>query len=547
MAEIDSNWTQVEIKVIREQLNRILQSALFVQSDRQSRFLKYIVEATLAGDAERLKQFLIGLEVFDRDESFDPVVDSIVRVEAGRLRSKLREYYIEVGQNDRILIELPKGGYGVQIQEMTDEIEPANLTDDITNAGQSPDSVRTHKGTTLTNATVAKNPTIVVLPFDNLSTDPEQEYFSDGITEDITTDLSKLSGLFVISRHSAFTYKGKAVKVRDLSADLGVRYVLEGSVRKAGDRLRINAQLIDALTDNHIWSDRYDRDLNDIFTIQDEVSRMIVTALEVKLTIKEEDRLGHKGTNNVEAHDLFLRGQEQFYLFTPEGINNGIELFSKSIDLDPHYAEAYAWKSRATLFPYIAGINSSEEETVKPALTLAIKAVELDDLLPLAHANLAWALKWLQKTDEAIIEAKKAIELNPNYAEGYLWQSMILSSSGRGQEALAAIEKGIRINPHYTVTYILALGLANFTLGLYKKALTHFQRGIERNPNFIPNHIYKTCIYGLLEKKEDAEAAKVALIRVNPDYKNSAAYNFYTDKRLDKLLLDGSHKAGLNI
>jgi len=165
----------------------------------------------------------------------------------------------------------------------------------------------------------------------------------------------------------------------------------------------------------------------------------------------------------------------------------------------------------------------------------------------LAHANLAWALKWHQETDEAIIEVKKAIELEPNYAEGYLWQSMILSSLGRGEEALESIEKGIRINPHYHVVYILALGNAYFSLGQYGKALYHFNRGTIRSPNFIPNHIYKTSVLGILGKNEEAKAAKIELQQVNPDYRSSAAFLLYTDERLNKILLDGSRKAGLDI
>jgi len=523
----------VETRAIREQLNRILLSSLFTQADRQSRFLKYVVDATLVGHAKRLNQYLIGIEVFDRNESFDPAVDATVRVEAGRLRSKLREYYTEIGQDDPIIIELPKGGYAVQIQTNPSEGKLAETT--------LIDDAESH------TMTVEEKSAIAVLPFDNLSGDPEQEYFSDGITEDIITDLSKISGLFVISRHSTFVYKSKALNINAISNDLGVHYVLEGSVRRAGNRVRITAQLIDAVAEKHLWAERFDRDLEDIFEIQDEVSNKIVSALEVKLTHHEKRRLGHKGTEKVEAHDFLLRGQEQFNLFTPEGVNNAIELFSKAISCDPNYANAYACKSRAVLFPYIAGTNSSEKETVIPALELARKAIELDDLLPLAHANLGWVLKWHREIDEATAEAKVSVELDPNFADGYLWQSMILSSSGKGQEAIALIEKGIRINPYYNVVYILALGSAHFALGQYETALYHFNRGTERNPNFIPNHMYKTSVLGILGKNEEAKAAKIELQKVNPDYKKSAAYQFYTDDRLNKILLDGSRKAGLDI
>ena len=601
MVEIDISWTQVEVKAIREQLSRVLHSAMFAQSGRQCRFLKYVVEATLAGRADRLNQFLIGLEVFDRDESFDPATDSIVRVEAGRLRSKLHEYYSELGQKDPVLIELPKGGYAVRIQTKLDKDRSSDATGNIGSEEQSLQSIHNDEDSSQTlsdapasawvsvglkitpivllsglvvgaiylgfftsteiesmgdvSSTVktpsadypsegvtqsvergAEKPTIAILPFDNMSNDPEQEYFSDGITEDIITDLSKVSGLFVIARHSTFIYKEKPLNIKEISKELGVRYILEGSVRKAGDRLRITAQLIDARTENHLWAERYDRKLDDIFAIQDDVSRKIVNALEVKLTGMDEKRLGHKGTNNVEAHDFFLRGQEQFYLFTSEGINNSIELFSKAIELDPDYAEAYAWKSRVITYTFIAGLNNSIKETIDPALALARKAIELDELLPMAHANLGWALRWNQKFEEAIVEANKAVELDANFADGYLWQSMILSPAGRGQEALASIEKGIRINPYYSVTYIFALGYANLTLGQYEKALYYFERSINRNPNFIHSYIYKMFVLELLGKNEEAEAAKNELMQIYPDHRFSASYLFYMDERSNKSL-----------
>ncbi len=396
---------------------------------------------------------------------------------------------------------------------------------------------------------IPDKPSIVVLPFDNMSSEPEQMYFSDGITEDIITDLSKLSGLFIISRHSAFMYKGKSANVKQVSKDLGVRFVLEGSVRKVGNRLRISAQLIDAVTDNHLWADRYDREVDDIFEIQDEVSRKIVNALEVKLTGLENKRLGHKGTDNLEAHDYLLRGQEQFYLFTSEGIRNGIEMLSRAIEYDLEYAEAYALKSRILVFIYISktDAHAPKEKTLVPALVLARKAVELDDLLPLAHASLGWVLLWNREIDEAITETKQAIELDPNFADGYMWQSLALSSAGRGKEALESIEKGIRINPHFTVTYLMALGAAYHALGQYEKALLQFERGIERNPNFYPNHLFKTSMLGLLGRIEEAEAAAANLLHLgfNRESAPRDRLNIFNDGHLAELITEGLVRAGL--
>lgn len=568
MVETVAGWTEAEAIAIREQLSRMLQCDLFAQANRQCRFLNFIVEATLSGQAERLNQFMIGVDVFDRDESFDPVTDSIVRVEAGRLRSKLNEYYAGIGQDDPILISLPKGGYGVLIQIKSGQeatraptseriskqpktslivlvvgliiggvyvgfFMPANIetTGDLSNALQTQNADNTSESVVQLIKRQAEKPIIAILPFDNMSTDPAQEYFSDGITEDIITDLSIISGLTVIARHSTFVYKGKSFSIREIGEKLGARYVLEGSVRKDGNRLRITTQLIDSLTDTQIWANRYDRNLDDIFAIQSEVSRMIVNALEVKLTDLEQKRLGHKGTDNTEAHDFFLRAREQFYLFTGEDINNSINLFSKSIDLDPLYAKAYAWKSRVLVYTFITGINNSSKETIGPALALARKAIELDDLLPMAHANLGWALRWSQEIEEAISEVGVAIELDANFADGYLWQSLILSAAGRGQEALVSVEQGIRVNPNYGVTYIFALGRAYLILGQNENALYQFDRGVVRNPNFILNHVYKIFVLELVGKNEEAAAAEDELMQVYPDYRFSAAYLFYTDEQ----------------
>jgi len=387
-------------------------------------------------------------------------------------------------------------------------------------------------------------PSIAVLPFDNMSADPEQGYFSDGITEDILTDLSKVSGLLVISRHSTFVYKGKSVSIQQVGKELGVRYVLEGSVRKAGDRLRITAQLIDALTEEHIWADRYDRKIDSIFEIQDEVSNKIVSALEVKLTGIEEKRLGYTGTRNVQAHDFIYRGEEQFYLFTTESINNAIELFSQAIELDPGYAQAYAWKSQGLLYKFIVSSYIPSEDVFESALILARKSVELDDLYPASHASLAWALMWNRQIDDAVIEAAKAVELDPNYAEGYSWQSRILSSAGRGTEALESIEKAIRINPHYKTPYIFSICVAYFTLGQYEKALSQIEQAQQCNPNFLPSYIYKVSILGLLGRAEEAELAKADLLQRSPDFK-ATGFNMFNDEQLSRTFTEGLLKAGI--
>ena len=268
--------------------------------------------------------------------------------------------------------------------------------------------------------------------------------------------------------------------------------------------------------------------------------------MKVNLTDLEGQRLGHTGTHNIEAGDLLLQARDKFNSYTPENVKKAIELTSQAIELDPNYAEAYAKKARMIIFPYATGLNGTVEETIIPGLVLARKAVELDNLLPSAHACLGWALMWNRHIDEAITEANKGVELHPNNDDGYLWQSLILSSAGRGKEALEAIEKGMRINPHYQVVYKFAIGTAYFALGQYDEAVSHFQRGIERNPNFLPNHMFKTATLALLDKKDEMEIAKAELLQINPNYPdNISFFTLFNDERLINIFRDGYTKAGL--
>jgi len=258
-------------------------------------------------------------------------------------------------------------------------------------------------------------PSIAVLPFENMSNDPAQEYFSDGLTEDLTSALSKISSLFVIARNSAFTYKGKAVKVQDVSKELGVRYVLEGSVRKADNQVRITAQLIDATTGGHLWSERYDRPLQDIFALQDEVVRKIVTTLKLQLTLQEQGILVRKTTDNLEAYDDYLRGREHFNRFTQEANAQARQLFEQALELDPQYAEAYAFLGW-TYFREWSFQWSQDVQALDQALALTQKAVALDDSLAQAHVTLGAVYLWKKQYDQAIAEAERAIALEAKLA-----------------------------------------------------------------------------------------------------------------------------------
>jgi TolB-like protein/predicted Zn-dependent protease len=324
-----------------------------------------------------------------------------------------------------------------------------------------------------------------VLPFVNMSEDPKQEYFSDGLTEVLTSDLSKISSLFVIARNSAFTYKGKAVKVQDVGREMGVRYVLEGSVLKADGQVRITAQLIDATMGGHLWSERYDRPLKDIFTLQDEIVQKIVTTLKLQLTLREQGYLVRKTTDNLEAYDYYLRGTDYFVRATKEANTQARQMFEKAIELDPQYAEAYAALGWTHWMEWVLQW-SQDPQSLERAFELAQKALALDDSLPLAHMVLGYVYLWKQQPDQAIAEAERAIALDPNDAENYRGLANVLSYVGRSEEAIKLLEKAIRLSPRYSAGYLMELGRAYRFMGRYDEAVVTLKQGLLRNPNFLP-------------------------------------------------------------
>src|SRR5215813_10312873 len=276
-------------------------------------------------------------------------------------------------------------------------------------------------------------PSILVLPFINMSHDPEQEYFTDGITEDITTDLSKISSLFVISRNSAFTYKGKAAKVGDISREMGIRYVLEGSVRKAGERVRISAQLIDATTDHHLWADRYDRPLIDIFAVQDEIVQQLVSTLRVEVHEAELERVRRIPTTSLSAYDALLRGEEYLHRVTIEANVQARQSFEQAMALDPQYGEAHAGLGWTY---WVESHFSSDPQHLEQAVALAQQAIALDDSLPLAHSLLSLVSGRKQQYARAIAAGERAVSLDANNAYSAAWLAEVLNFAGRPAEAI---------------------------------------------------------------------------------------------------------------
>jgi adenylate cyclase len=363
-------------------------------------------------------------------------------------------------------------------------------------------------------------PSIVVLPFANMSQDPEQEYFSDGLTEDLTSALSRLSSLFVISRNSASTYKGKPVKAQEVSSELGVQYVLEGSVRKADGQVRITAQLIDATTDHHLWTERYDRPLKDIFALQDEIVQKIVTTLKLQLTLWEQGYPVRKTTDNLEAYDFYLRGRESLsptvFDVKKEANVQALQMFEKALELDPQYAEAYAGLGVSYFLEWWYRWNPAPQ-TLERALELTQRAIALDNSLPGPHGQLGVIYLWKKQHDQAIAEAERAIALDPNDADSYLMLGVILAFAGRPGEAIGLTEKAMRLNPHYPVSYLLNLSVAYREAGRYEEALAPGKRFLTLNPNSVPAHYNLAVIYSELGREAEARAVVAEWQRLAPN------------------------------
>ena len=361
-------------------------------------------------------------------------------------------------------------------------------------------------------------PSIAVPPFVNMSGDPEQEYFSDGISEEIITSLSKVPQLFIIARNSTFTYKNKPVKIQKVAEDLGVRYILEGSVRKSGQRVRVTAQLIDAITGDHLWADRYDRELKDIFDVQDEVTKKIITALQVKLTQGEQARTAAKGTSNLEAYLKIMQARENLYRASPETIPLAQQLSEEAIGLDPGYATAYRMLGVAHMHSAMLGISKSPKQSVAKAIELVKKALELDDMDGYSHVVFGFLLTLIRQYDKAVVEAEQGVALDPNVADVHAWSGIIYRYVGRWEEAISAYEKSIRLNPIPPGWYLFGLGLAYGWTGRYEEAIIECQKAVRDLPDSLYARMFLTLVYSLSGRDKEAQTEAAEMLRINPKF-----------------------------
>ena len=441
---------------IRSQLEKIIKSRVFSQAGRMARFLRFTVEQALAGEAERLKEYTIGLEVFDRGPSYDPRVDPIVRVEARRLRAKLRRYYESDGCNDDLIIEYPTGSYAPQFcRRAAKAVERPS----------------------------AEPRTIAILPFANLSAEPDNEYFSDGLTQDLIHGVTKVPGLRVVAWHSATEARARLRDARSIGERLGVEAVLEGSVRRSGKRLRVAVQLMRVRDGVYLWSENYDRELKDVFVIQDEISRAIVGALQLRLTGRTPaTRDLHQPESPV--YDLYLKGRFHIGKRTDAGLKKSVEYFEKALAAQPNFALGYAGLADAYSLLADYAILTPREAMPK-AKKAALHALELDDTLAEAYTSLAFVqgiYDWHWSESER--NYRRAIELNPSYSTAHCWYATdCLTPIGRLDEALKEIRTAQQLDP---LSQIIACCLGEIMMlsGRYDDAIREYFKTLELDPHF---------------------------------------------------------------
>ena len=391
-------------------------------------------------------------------------------------------------------------------------------------------------------------PSIAVLPFVNMSGDSEQEYLADGISENIITALSKIPQMFVIARNSAFTFKGRAVKVQEVAQELGVHYVLEGSVQKAGERVRITAQLVDATSGHHLWAERYDRNLDDFFAMQDDIALNIAVALQVEMTDGEQARVRHRSTVNLDAWGYYVKAYDLFERHTKEDNARARELLDQTLKLEPNYANALALKAVTHFQDARFGYTESPAESFMRSVELCQKALALDDSAPDSLA--LWGIIQMAQGqyDQAIATGEKALALGPNNAEVHAMLAVNKYYAGKYQEAIGLLKNAMRLHPHYPAWYSLHLGKAYTEAQQYDSALEAFKDALVRAPHQHWGHIGSALVYVRLGREQEARKQVGKALALNPELtleRFAAGDRFYQDPETLKDILEDLRRAGL--
>ncbi|MDQ2945248.1 MAG: tetratricopeptide repeat protein [Acidobacteriota bacterium] len=529
---------------VRAELQKILSSPGFINADRLTKFLRHVVEGALEGQNDRLKESLLGSDVFGRKPSYDPRIDAVVRTEAVKLRARLKEYYETSGREDALRIDLPKGGYvpAFHLQEHpAAPVEP--LTAPASTIPASPGALPVpeqappnwkvfgagalivlalalslifaiKKGPRTADGRGPELDSIAVLPFSDLSSAGDQEYFCDGMTDEIIDALTKIGGLRVVARTSSFAFKGKQQDIREIGKKLNVGAVLEGSVRKFGDKLRVTAQLNSVADGYHLWSETYERELKDVFQVQDEISQAIVNTLQAKLA-SARSPVRPQQSVNLEAYDRYLKGRYHWQRWRTEGAEKAIQSFNQAIAADPRYAPAYAGLADSyTWLGFFSAVPPNE--AMPKAKQAAMKAIDLDDSLAAAHASLAY-VKALYDFDwpGAEQEFRRAIQLNPGLSDAHFGYGIVyLAAMGKTKAAVREMEMARDLDPLSlpTITY---LGLAYMFDGHRSAAIDQYKKALELDPAFEEAHLNLAQSY-LEEGKVDEYYSEIAKVPADP-------------------------------
>jgi adenylate cyclase len=393
-------------------------------------------------------------------------------------------------------------------------------------------------------------PSIAVLPFVNMSGDPKQEFLSDGITENIITGLSKVPRLFVIARNSTFTYKGKPVEVKQVSEELGVQYVLEGSVQRSGDRIRVTAQLIDALKGHHVWAERYDRDLKDLFALQDEITVKILNAIRVKLTergLSSEAVPYAGGKQDLDCLLKYMEAQGHIQRANIEDNNMGRRIAEEAIAKCPEPQKPYAQMAIIHMMDYFLGTTKSPRESIEKAIELAQKSLAVDDTRAEDHARLSLLYSVRKEWDKAIAEGERGIALNPSGADVHHWYAATLTFMGRPEEAIFLFEKAIRLNPFGPSRYFMGYGHALRDTGRFQEAVSAYKKAIKREPNNFLAHLNLAATYSMMGLEKEAQSEAEEVRRLNPKFSVDywAKVSPYKNQTETDKIIDALRKAGL--
>lgn len=572
-------WSESEVRAIRDSLARIMASGPFEQSHRRQRFLEYIVTEALEGRADKLKGYSIGVEVFDKPASFDSLTDPVVRVEAARLRDKLREYYETEGKLDSVRIEMPKGSYvplfEIRLpaaQNLSSDIEAAQRASLLTPPPSSFWQGRIVYAVTVASALIVllsagnfwlrstpsrvpgpEKLSLAVLPFENVGGVPSWRRLADGMTEDITTDLSQSKDLLVVSRNSTEVYRGKTTDVRDVGRNLGVRYLVQGSIQPSDTRVRVTVQLVDASSGENVWSTRYNRPVADIFDVQSDVTESIaatLTGYEGAVAQAERKLIRRKPPSVLTAYEHYLLGMEAKHGgvsggVSREGLEEAERLFRKALDIDPQLARAYVGLSYVYEYRLDLNISASSENVARLA-EAANSAVRLDPNDSEAQMVLGHAFAYQGLADKALKQFERAEALAPSNADVLILIAWYLPQLDQPERAVTLAERALRLNPNYPAWYNQCFRYVYFFNGAFDKAIRFIK--LVPNPNPL-DFAYLAMASAMLDEMAAARAAAAELRQRDAEW-NVEAYlsdNGGFPTRLSNLFVVAARKAGVPV